>query len=261
MKLHLFPHIHKAFQMIYDDQPYPAYMNARIVDAHVPETWVTRFEIADSILSKVNNLTIQDCKIPVKWIASELQHGDIQLTDSAFEQVVIGVNDAPDAIMKAVGATRAQIKTTNTVLYEFFDGELRDVFQTKLKIVVVLDVMWGIRGDKPVRWFRINPYNHSGRRLMGLIGHGDFKVTNACPDVVYSASGKGTPSKPWLRANLKALQPGVVLVCGKVASATFEQSMCPSARIVTMDHPAARTWSKRTLAIAKRKISEAIKGI
>jgi hypothetical protein len=130
-----------------------------------------------------------------------------------------------------------------------------------MKIVVVLEVMWGMPGDGPLRWFRINPYNHSGRRLIGLIGHGDFTVTNACPDVVYSASGKGKPSKGWLRANLKALRPDVVLVCGRVAHATFEQSMCPSARVVTLQHPAARTWSKRKLVIAKRKIAEAIEGV
>lgn len=72
------------------------------------------------------------------------------------------------------------------------------------KIVVVLEVMWGMRGDRPLPWFHINPRNHSGCRLMGILGCGwrDFVVTNACPDIVYSARSRGTPSKAWLRDNL-----------------------------------------------------------
>lgn len=47
-----------------------------------------------------------------------------------------------------------------------------------MKIVVIMEVMWGMPGDKPRRWFRINPFNHSGKRLLTIIGHGDFFVTN-----------------------------------------------------------------------------------
>lgn len=129
-----------------------------------------------------------------------------------------------------------------------------------MKIVAVLEVMWADYGDPPLRWFRINPYNRSGQRLISIVGHRNFTVTNSCPDVVYSAASRGIPSKSWLRANLKALAPDVVLVCGRVAAATFEADMCPGARVVPMMHPAARAWSKAALASAQRKVTNAIKG-
>src|SRR4029077_799487 len=125
------------------------------------------------------------------------------------------------------------------------------------KIVVILEVMWGLRGDKPLRWFSINPYNHSGRRLNDIIST-RYLVTNACPDVVSLAKGRGTPNRHWLAANLKALCPDVVLVCGRVAQATFQRHMAPQAKILKMPHPAARTWSKANIAQAQRRVSKAL---
>lgn len=123
------------------------------------------------------------------------------------------------------------------------------------RIVVVLEVQWGYPGDRPLRWFYINPFNHSGRRLIQLVGHMAFKVTNACSDIVYSARDRGTPDPAWLRANLKALRPDLVIVAGKVATATFHRSMVPAAtRVLKMPHPAARTWSKALIAKWARRI-------
>lgn len=127
-----------------------------------------------------------------------------------------------------------------------------------MKIVVILEVMWGMPGDPPRKWFRINPINHSGKRLINIIGHKNFFVTNACPDVVYSASGRGKPDKDWLRANLAALKPDLLLVCGTVAQSTFVRSMAPTAKnVIHLPHPAARMWTKAVLAAAKRKVWEA----
>jgi hypothetical protein len=116
------------------------------------------------------------------------------------------------------------------------------------RIVAVLAVQWGYHGDVASRWFDINPYNHSGQRLIRLIGHDDFKVTNACPDIVYRAAQQGTPDPAWLRANLTALQPSVVLVCGAVAQATFDRTMVPKGtHVFKLPHPAARMWSKQMI--------------
>lgn len=120
--------------------------------------------------------------------------------------------------------------------------------KSKARIVVVLAVQWGYPGDPVTRWFHINPYNHSGRRLIRLIGHDEFKVTNACPDIVFRASDQGTPSARWLRDNLKALRPDVVLVCGKVANSTFKRGMVGKAvRVFKLPHPAARNWTKQLI--------------
>jgi hypothetical protein len=117
------------------------------------------------------------------------------------------------------------------------------------RIVVVLAVQWGYPGDRPSRWFRINPRNHSGNRLIKLIGHNQFLVTNACADIVYAASGKGKPNATWLQQNLAALAPSVVLVCGAVAQATFKRGMVGKAcKVYRLPHPAARTWRKADIA-------------
>ena len=126
-----------------------------------------------------------------------------------------------------------------------------------MKIVALLEVQWGIPGQRPSRWFRINPLNHSGRRLIGIIGV-PFKVTNACSDIVYSARGRGTPDPVWLEENLRMLAPDVLIVCGRVARKTFARHMAPQATVVRLPHPAARTWSKERIAAAKRRVQKAI---
>ena len=124
-----------------------------------------------------------------------------------------------------------------------------------MKIVVVLAVQWGYPGDRPERWFHINPYNHSGRRLIGLVGHRNFKVTNACSDIVFRASDKGTPDAAWLRRNLAVLRPDLVLLCGNVAQSTFKRSMVePETKVMRLPHPAARHWSKKMMKRWTRKI-------
>lgn len=125
------------------------------------------------------------------------------------------------------------------------------------RIVVVLAVQWGYPGDKVARWFKINPYNHSGRRLIDLIGHDDFTVTNACSQIVYRATDQGVPDRDWLRRNLKALRPQIVLVCGKVAQQTFEDDMAPRAKVLYMQHPAARMWTRAMLRSMRNTLRKA----
>lgn len=124
-----------------------------------------------------------------------------------------------------------------------------------MKIVAVLAVQWGFPGDRVSRYFRINPYNHSGKRLIRIIGHRQFIVTNACSDIAYSAAQQGTPDPEWLRANLATLAPDVVLVCGSVAQATFKRNMVPKGcKVLKMMHPAARTWSARDIEQARKRV-------
>lgn len=125
------------------------------------------------------------------------------------------------------------------------------------RIVVVLAVQWGMPGDVASRWFRINPWNHSGKRLYRLIGHGVFKVTNACKELVHRASDQGTPDAAWLRSNLKVLRPDIVLVCGNVAQSTFKRDMVPeSALVFRLPHPAARTWTKKQIESWARRLQK-----
>ena len=129
------------------------------------------------------------------------------------------------------------------------------------KVVAVLDTMWREVGEAP-RWFSINPYNLTGKRLYTwLDGRGELLVTNACPQQVGRATHHGKPDKQWLSDNLRALWPfTLLLVCGKVAQATYSLSDTlrgtVRARVVEVPHPAARTWTCAALDLAGQHIRE-----
>lgn len=134
------------------------------------------------------------------------------------------------------------------------------------KIVAVLDTMWGDRPGRAPRYFRINPYNHTGKRLYKLIGAENAKrlyVTNVCRELVTHASQHGKPDPIWLAENLRRLDPAVILVCGSVAQKAFDQ-ICPTiwdgnGVEIYMPHPAARCWTKRMLRETERKIRKSLK--
>lgn len=122
-----------------------------------------------------------------------------------------------------------------------------------MKVVAVLDSMWDWRqrtsgaGHKEApRSFRINPRNYSGKRLYRLVGlDADLVVTNSCRELCASANHHGEPDPVWLRENLDLLAPfDVLLVCGKVAQATYAKSGHQFERRLDIPHPAARTWSQ-----------------
>jgi hypothetical protein len=127
-----------------------------------------------------------------------------------------------------------------------------------MKAVVVLEVMWDWRNvttsagykERAPRWFNINPNNFTGRRLHSWLNGREFLVTNACPQLVSSAKGRGTPDPEWLNNNLTDLHPyDLVLVCGKVAQSTYKREAVRDARVIEMPHPAARMWNKHGIAL------------
>lgn len=131
------------------------------------------------------------------------------------------------------------------------------------KIIAVLDSMWDWRAmtsgagyREAPRHFRINPDNFSGARLYRIAGKDtDLLVTNSCRELCGSASQHGTPDSAWLAENLRLLEPfDVLLVCGKVAQATYRDSgYAPQARVLEMPHPAARMWTHAMLNDAGRE--------
>jgi hypothetical protein len=123
-------------------------------------------------------------------------------------------------------------------------------------VVAVLETMWG--SPSPVRWFRINPLNVSGRRLYRLVSPAELVVTNACREPVWNANQHGVPDPVWLRENLTRLgrlyPVRLVLVCGTVAAKTMRRIEIASP-VFHMPHPAARDWTKQKENETKRKIS------
>lgn len=149
-------------------------------------------------------------------------------------------------------------------------------------IVALLNSMWGWRGynepgEEAPRYFKINPDNHSGRRLYSLVGDHSLLVTNACRTVQSHANAHGKPDGGWLRENLKFLETqkmDLLLVCGRVAQETFRQvssrtnylsfefvegrfkcqGMNKWVGYLSIDHPAARRWSKASIEGTRQEI-------
>lgn len=133
------------------------------------------------------------------------------------------------------------------------------------KVVAILQVMWDWNSmtsdagyvEQAPSYYRINPDNRTGSRLYAWLGkkgeyYNDLLVTNACPELVTSAKGRGKPDKKWLEENLRELWPfDTLLVCGRVAQETFAEvpwnMIERSCRIVETPHPVARMWSNRSL--------------
>lgn len=132
-------------------------------------------------------------------------------------------------------------------------------------IVALLESMWGWRGYSDagdvIPYFRINPDNLSGSRLYRLCGDHSLMVTNSCRECQASASDHGKPDPAWVAGNLKFLasqKMDLLLVCGKVAKATYEASGFQFPKVIFMDHPAARRWSNAKLAATAAEIAQAL---
>lgn len=132
-----------------------------------------------------------------------------------------------------------------------------------IKVVAVLEVMWGRPKAVAPRWFKINPRNHSGRRLLYWTEGAELIVTNACKEVVASADQRGKPDHFWLMENLLELRPPVLLLCGGVAQGTFTRALesglrLPRTAVIRTQHPAARSWTRESMEQTRREIQREI---
>lgn len=140
-----------------------------------------------------------------------------------------------------------------------------------IRAVAILETMWdwramtsgaGYKAEAP-RYFNINAQNFSGRRLYGFVGQDSrLLVTNACRELVSSSSQHGKPDSLWLGENLRILDGHIdlLLVCGKVAQATFDRCgyRPKEARTVRMPHPAGRLWTKAALLAAANVVQREV---
>jgi len=129
-----------------------------------------------------------------------------------------------------------------------------------MRVVALLDTMWGDRECRAPRYFRINPHNLSGKRLYRMVGDANLFVTNCCPIMQTSARHHGTPDAAWVLENLQRLEPfDVLLVCGSVAAKTYKEAgylQTYGTQTIHMKHPAARSWTKSELEQMQRRIAD-----
>jgi hypothetical protein len=129
VRLKHFPFVWKAFKLILADQPY---MDRKVTIpgiTPVAAKLLQRFERAESALAKLYGVRLGTIGVTMADLAKEHCAEDLRLTDSAFETVVLPVNDVQRVVYKRAGISKADAKTTDKVLYEFFDGNLRNIFQ------------------------------------------------------------------------------------------------------------------------------------
>lgn len=126
--------------------------------------------------------------------------------------------------------------------------------------------MWGWHGyhdagNLAPRFFRINPNNHSGRRLYKICGpEHNLIVTNSCPIVQSSANHHGKPDPVYVAENLnKAFEDGadLFLICGRIAQETYKAAnfhwVFPN--VYFMDHPASRRWTVAKFEAARNAVA------
>lgn len=145
-----------------------------------------------------------------------------------------------------------------------------------MRVVAILETMWdwnqmtsSAGHNEALKFFKINPDNYSGRMLYKLVGQeAKLLVTNACRELVSRASQHGKPDPEWLRDNLTLIEVGlgersapmdVLLVCGKVAQATYK--LCGykplKATPIEIPHPAARgVWNTAYIKQVQQQIRE-----
>jgi len=129
------------------------------------------------------------------------------------------------------------------------------------RCLAVLETMWGACADNQSApgIFRINPHNHTGRRLYWLLGHRDLWVTNACTEYVRNARQHGTPCPDTLSKNLQRLTYDLLLVCGKVAQDTYRNcGYVPNCRVLEIPHPAWRGWTQAKLLETRELIQNEV---
>ena len=135
-----------------------------------------------------------------------------------------------------------------------------------MRVLAVLDTMYNWKSladghQQSPRAFAINPRNHTGKRLYNLIGPGnELLVTNCCKEIGHNSSSHGKPDVDWLKSNLQFLEDwfDLVLICGNVASKTYEQTGLNYPNVITMLHPAARTWTKQLIQEMKERINSLV---
>jgi uncharacterized DUF497 family protein len=129
-------------------------------------------------------------------------------------------------------ANRQSTQNSILDLYKVVTGERNELVEL-LKIVAVLESMWDWRADDERRRLQgsaaLLPHQPGQLQRQAAVPdrrpRRDLFVTNACRELCGSANHHGTPDPEWLRENLELLAPfDVLLVCGKVAQATYAQS-------------------------------------
>lgn len=125
LKLKNFPLVMHGFKEIQLDQYIQGMeLNAK---AEIGEDWVAAFECAEKLL---NRLKFKKLGKFMPELLTMDYYDDLQSDNSVIYLIYMPVNDTDKLLMRKAGCTELEIFAINMLFYQFFDGELREVFQT-----------------------------------------------------------------------------------------------------------------------------------
>lgn len=119
--------------------------------------------------------------------------------------------------------------------------------------------MWG-PGQKAPLLFRINPRNHSGKKLHRICEGHQFVVTNASSEIGSHASDHRNPDREFLRKAIHSHPWNLIIACGNVAQpefleirnesvgkTDFAHELLQRTPYILMPHPASRSLTNQLL--------------
>jgi hypothetical protein len=124
MKISEFKLLCEAFRLIDADGGH----HVKLDDTKsVPAKWETAFEIAEAALESLKGKKLGSF-VPKHTLRRIAKGGGMSVDEygamDAFESVVMPINDDAPIIMRAAGLMAEQVDATDTVLFNYFDGEL-----------------------------------------------------------------------------------------------------------------------------------------
>lgn len=128
MNLAQLPNLTLALMEIMWDQPYPTVngrnLNVLDMQAEIPSLWERKCAITEMVLLRLSSYTAKDLSFKSECCLPD---------ESLVLLVAMGCNDEPELAMKEFGVPEAEREIVGDVLNEYFDGDLRYVFQPQLK--------------------------------------------------------------------------------------------------------------------------------
>lgn len=130
-KLKDYPMILRCFELIYADQPYPAEAKVTLLpDAEVEDE--ERFDCVEKYLEYFKDKTLAGIGVTkADMFRQGYDTGEFNLTESALEHLCEPQNDEAAMLYRKLGFAKDQSAVVDLLLCDFFDGDLREQFQSQ----------------------------------------------------------------------------------------------------------------------------------
>lgn len=135
------------------------------------------------------------------------------------------------------------------------------LIESELRMLCIMQNAWGSHNLKNIMFFRINPRNKSGKRMLNICGDNNVYFANVCPTVTEVSNGKGKTDLAHVKQIVFAQEYDLYIICGeqakKAIGAAFEGSAgLNNKSVIFMPHPASRSLTNNLCKAVKTFIEE-----